>query len=176
MEEIGADDVPVEMDLGRRRSSVRDRPPTPVKWAKVKLDDSEDDDEDEDEYEDGLDVVAAKKDEEPDVQEEEVVADEEGGVREGLGMVAMDEDAAATKLQGRARIGKAKKNIAAKREEKRQKEQKEQNLAATKLQGRARINKAKKQVGAKKEEKVRKGDELKTRRGTRNERCEFRGD
>ena len=41
---------------GQRRSSVKDRPPTPVKWAKINLDDSDDEDDDDDDDDDGDDA------------------------------------------------------------------------------------------------------------------------
>jgi len=101
-------------------------------------------------------VVAEEKKEEPVVEEknyeddgfedgeddEKPVEFEEDFEEDFEENVGMDENEAATKLQGRARMRKAKKRVEGIKEDK----------AAVKLQGRVRIKKAKKVIGEKREQ------------------------
>lgn len=127
--------APAEVD-GRRRSSVKERSPTPIKWAKIDLD-AEDDDEDDEEV-----------DEEEIREIEDVGEIGRGGEVGGAG--GLDENAAATKMQNIQRQRAAKQRVGKKRKEK---EAREEGNAAVVLQGKARQRVARKKVEGKRREK-----------------------
>ncbi len=61
-ETVAASSVePVSFNSERRRSSVKDRPPTPIKWAKIDLDASDDEDDDDEEVEEVEEVEKVEK-------------------------------------------------------------------------------------------------------------------